>query len=115
MASLLTLGLELSVSMCLKTPKIDISIFETFGNVKIYDSTKPNEIIERLKEECPVFYADNLDYFANILAEEYDTLTDIWEGGVKEGGSRCGNFEWGKNRKDISFKEWAEDNFQQSI
>ena len=29
---------------------IDMAIFETFGNVKIYDSTKPNETIERLKE-----------------------------------------------------------------
>ena len=29
---------------------IDITIFETFGNLKIYDSTKPNETIERLKD-----------------------------------------------------------------
>ena len=29
---------------------IDMAIFETFGNVKNYDCTKPNETIERLKE-----------------------------------------------------------------
>ena len=29
---------------------IDMAIFKTFGNVKIYDCTKPNETIERLKE-----------------------------------------------------------------
>ena len=29
---------------------IDMAIFETFGNVKIYDCTKQNETIERLKE-----------------------------------------------------------------
>ena len=29
---------------------IDITVFETFGNLKIYDCTKPNEIIERLKD-----------------------------------------------------------------
>ena len=28
----------------------DMAIFKTFGNVKIYDCTKPNETIERLKE-----------------------------------------------------------------
>ena len=29
---------------------IDITVFETFGNLKIYDTTKPNETIERLKD-----------------------------------------------------------------